>query len=637
MSAEHTNRLIDESSPYLLQHAHNPVDWYPWGEEALERARQEDKPVLLSIGYAACHWCHVMERESFEDEEIAALMNRLFVCIKVDREERPDLDSQYMLAVQLMTQQGGWPLNVFLTPDLKPFYGGTYFPPDDRMGRTSFPRILQAVSDFYHADKTALTSRVGQVIQGITRASALSGSDDAPDTRMATRAYNELSARFDTRYGGFGRAPKFPQPSVLDFLIRYASRSGSRDALEMALFTLRKMARGGMYDHLGGGFHRYSVDDRWLVPHFEKMLYDNALLARLCLDAYRITGDRQYADTTRGTLDYVLRDMISDDGAFFASEDADSEGVEGKFYVWSDEEIEKIAGEDAPLFAALYDVSDGGNWEGANILNVPVDPEIVASRAGVSVEELSSVCSRARDNLLDARAKRVRPGLDDKVLASWNGLMIAALAEAGAALDKPRYVDAAARAARFILDRMVTDGELMRSYRLGVAKIPGFLDDYAYVAAGLLDLYAATWDESWLREAARLTDRMIELFWDDETGGFFTTASHHDELVVRMKDSYDGATPSGNAIAVGVLQRLARMTGRSDYASRADETLRLFSATLRDQPTGHAEMLSNLLFALSPPTEIVVVAPDESPMIAEARRRLAALHLPFAVVVHHDP
>jgi hypothetical protein len=635
---EHTNRLIHESSPYLRQHAHNPVDWYPWGDEAFERARREDKPILVSIGYAACHWCHVMERESFENDSIAALMNERFVCVKVDREERPDVDAQYMLAVQMMGQQGGWPLNVFLTPDLVPFYGGTYFPPEDRYGRPGFPSLLVALDEYYRTEKEDLTNRTERLAFYLAQASAMRPADKAAGGAELRRAYHELSARYDTRYGGFGRAPKFPQPSVLEFLLVYAHRAGQPDALEMVLTTLRNMARGGMYDQIGGGFHRYSVDDRWLVPHFEKMLYDNALLPPVYLAAHQITGDAFAANVVRETLDYVLRDLTSLDGGFYASEDADSEGVEGKFYVWSLDDVTRLLGAaDGGAFAAYYDITEGGNWEGTNILNVPQDVEVVARRLGMEPSAVLEIARRGRRTLFEARERRVRPGLDDKTIAGWNGLMIAALARAGAVLGEPRYVEAAIRGARFMLDALSQDGRLLRTRPAGSRRIAAFLDDYAYVVRGLLDLYEATFDGQWLTEASRLAQTMIRLFWDDESGGFFTTSVEHDRLVSRLKDSHDGATPSGNAVAVGALRRLAVLAGDENYAEKARRTLLLFADSLREQPTGYTEMLVNVAFDETPPKEIVLVGDPSDEALREALQRVRRAYVPGAVVVRLRP
>jgi uncharacterized protein YyaL (SSP411 family) len=635
---EHTNRLVHETSPYLLQHAHNPVDWYPWGDEALARARRENRPILLSIGYAACHWCHVMERESFDNEEIAAIMNELFVSIKVDREERPDLDAVYMLAVQMMTGQGGWPLTVFLTPDLKPFYGGTYFPPEDRFGRPGFPKVLRAVADYYRTERADLARRTDTLAAYLRQAAAPETKETLLNEDVLKRAYNQLTAQFDTQHGGFGRAPKFPQPTVVDFVLRHYRRTRLAEARDMALMTLAKMARGGMFDQLGGGFHRYSVDERWLVPHFEKMLYDNALLPPLYLAAYQLTGDQVFADVARACLDYALRDMRDPNGGFYASEDADSEGVEGKFYVWSLGEVIRLLGDaDGRRFAAYYGVTERGNWEEKNILHVPRDLDVVAAQEGVTPEELRATVERGRRRLLQARSSRARPALDDKVLTGWNGLMISALAQAAAVLEEPKYLQAAERAARFLLNNTWTGGRLLRSHRAGTSKIDAFLEDHAFFVRGLLDLYDASFDSFWLGEAGRLTQQMIAFFWDDDAGGFFTTAEHHDALIVRMKDSYDGATPSGNSVAAAALQRLALLTGNDDFARKAEQTLHLFAQAMKEQPAGHTEMLANLDAHLNGFKEIVIAGDPADAATQAAIRRIRRAYLPNKVVVLVNP
>lgn len=637
-SKKYTNRLIHESSPYLRQHAHNPVDWYPWGEEAFERAHREDKPILLSIGYAACHWCHVMERECFENEAIAELMNERFVCVKVDREERPDVDAQYMLAVQIMGQQGGWPLTVFLTPEGVPFYGGTYFPPEDRYGRPGFPKILIALDEYYRTEKADLLTRTGKIAHYLAQATTMTPSDKIAGEAEIRRAYHELSARYDTRYGGFGRAPKFPQPSLLDFLLVYSRCAHQSEALDMVLTTLRHMARGGIYDQIGGGFHRYSTDERWLVPHFEKMLYDNVLLPPLYLAAYQATGEAFYASIARETLDYVLRDLTSPEGGFYSSEDADSEGVEGKFYVWSFEEVFRLLNEEiAPLFAAYYDVTEEGNWEGTNILHIPYDAEVVARRLGVEPSAVLEAATQGRRVLFEARGNRVRPGLDDKIVAGWNGLAIAALAQAGAALDESRYLEAAERGARYVLENLSANGRLLRTRPSGSRRVEAFLEDYAFMLHGLLELYEATFHPQWLTEAHRLAHMMSSLFWDDEHGGFFTSSAEHDLLIVRMKDSHDGATPSGNALAVASMRRLALLTGEESYREKVLRTLLLFTEGLREQPTAYAEMLANLVFELKPPKEIVLVGRASDPSLREALRHVRRRYLPGGVVVHLDP
>ena len=523
------NRLINETSPYLLQHAHNPVDWYPWGEEALSRSRDEDKPILLSIGYSACHWCHVMERESFEDEAIASLMNANFVNIKVDREERPDLDAVYMEAVQMLTGSGGWPMTVFLTPDGKPFYGGTYFPPTDRMQMPGFPRILLAVIEAYRTNRGEVERVTGQLTQQMGRSGNLAPAQTCFRRTFFTRLTRAWLPILTTRTAALGRPPSFPQPMTPEFLLRYHHHGYNPRALDLVDLTLQKMAHGGMYDQLGGGFHRYSTDAFWLVPHFEKMLYDNALLARLYLHAYQVTGNDLYLRITEETLEYVLREMTDPLGGFYSAQDADSEGVEGKFFVWTPHEIRDVLGEeDGDLFGGFYGVTEAGNFEGSNILNIHTSPEAFALEHGITEEFLGTVVARCRPRLLAAREKRVHPFRDDKVIASWNGLMLRAFAEAGAALKRPDFLAAARANAEFLHGQMFRDGRLLRTFREGQAKLDGFLEDYACVTDGYIALYEATFDRVWLDRAVTLTDTMIELFWDDAVGGFYDTGTEHE-------------------------------------------------------------------------------------------------------------
>ncbi|MCA1594484.1 MAG: thioredoxin domain-containing protein, partial [Acidobacteria bacterium] len=520
----HTNRLVNESSPYLLQHAHNPVDWYAWGEDALGRARNEGKPILLSIGYSACHWCHVMERESFENEEIASLMNEHFVNIKVDREERPDLDQIYMNAVQLMTRHGGWPLTVFLTPDLVPFYGGTYFPPEDRYQMPGFKRVLTSIADAYRKQPDQVAQSAREILAELNQMSRAQASQDALTVSLLDNAFETLSRTYDSRHGGFGSAPKFPAAMNLEFLLRTFNRTGGAKALEMVAHTCRKMAEGGMYDQLGGGFHRYSTDARWLVPHFEKMLYDNALLSRLYLHAYQATGEESFRRIAEETLDYVMREMTDANGGFYSTQDADSEGVEGKFFVWDiDEIIELLGAEDGYLFCAYYDVTAGGNFEEKNILNISRPVEAVAREMNVSVERLREALESGRRKLFDVRESRVKPGRDEKVLTAWNGLMLESFAEASAILDRNDYRLLAERNAQFILEHLSKDGLLLHVYNRGQAKLNGYLDDYSFVSSGLLTLFETTGTLRWLEAAASLTEKMIEEFWDDTEGGFFYT------------------------------------------------------------------------------------------------------------------
>ena len=592
MSEQHTNRLINETSPYLLQHAHNPVDWYPWGPEALERAEKEDKPILLSIGYAACHWCHVMEHESFEDPEIAALMNQNFVCVKVDREERPDIDSIYMDAVQAMTGQGGWPMTMFLTPAGEPFYGGTYFPPVDGHGLPSFRRLLESVAHTWHERRAEVQAQGRKLAEHIAVLSAPKPSREPLDSMLLTSAFAEPSRSFDSTRGGFGGAPKFPQAPLLTFLLR-----GTDDAKQMVFTTLDHMARGGIYDQVGGGFHRYSVDGEWLVPHFEKMLYDNAQLARLYVNAWQASGDHFYGRIASETLEYLLRDMRHESGAFYSSEDADSEGIEGKFYVWDYEEFMSIA----PDAAGYYGATKEGNFEGTNILT--------AGEGNPPVE--------ARAALLNERSKRVRPGLDDKILTSWNALAVAAFAEAGAALERADFREAAEIAAEFLLDKMRPDGRLLHSFKDGRARILGMLEDYAYLVEALITLWEATLEPRWINEAIELARQMLDLFGDSSEGGLYSTGSDHERLIVRQKEISESATPSPMGIASLVLQRLSVITGDHQLATKGVEILRLAHPYLQKAPQAVPSFLSALDFYLSTPKEIVVVAreaPDMSPL-----------------------
>jgi len=608
----HANRLARETSPYLLQHAHNPVDWYPWGPEAFERARQDDRPVLLSVGYSACHWCHVMERESFEDEEIAALMNRLFVNIKVDREERPDVDQIYMQAVQSMTGRGGWPMTVFLTPDGVPFYGGTYFPPVDRHGMPAFPRLLEAVAEAYRSRRGEVVESGRQLLEQMSQSERLRQSASLLTEEILFAAYQHLSQQFDEREGGVGPAPKFPQPMTWELLLRFWKRSGNPRALEMARTTLTRMARGGMYDQLGGGFHRYSVDNHWLVPHFEKMLYDNSQLASLYLHGWLATGDHDYRRVVEETLDYLLREMTHEAGGFFSAQDADSEGVEGKFFVWSAADLRAALPDAAMAEAALafWGVNDGANFEGHSILFVPRSPEEVAQQLGVSTARLAALIAESRRILYALREKRVHPGLDDKVLASWNGLALAAFAEAGRVLGRADYVAAAARNAEFLTSAMVHDGRLMRSWKVGQARIKGYLEDYAMVGTGLLALYEATFDRRWLDESRRLADEALSIFWDADKEVFFDTGTDQEALVVRPRNLFDNAVPSGSSAAIDWLLRLSVFFGEERYEALALKALRPMADLMRRHPTGFARYLGALDFHLGPVAEIALVWAD---------------------------
>jgi uncharacterized protein YyaL (SSP411 family) len=585
------NALARETSPYLRQHRDNPVDWLPWGDEALSRAREEDRPLLVSIGYSACHWCHVMERESFEDAETAAQMNERFVCVKVDREERPDVDAVYMEAVQLMTGQGGWPLNVFVTPEQVPFYGGTYFPPAPRYGMPSWRQVLAAVAEAWEQRRDEIREQGERMASRLAGASLLEPSAEPMRAAALDAAVAGLRAQFDSVDGGWGRAPKFPQASVLEFLLRRGESS-------MSLFTLRSMAGGGIHDQVGGGFARYSVDATWTVPHFEKMLYDNALLARAYLHGYQVSGDELLRRTAEETLEWALREMRAPDGGFSSALDADSEGVEGKFYVWTVDELREVLGADAPVAIAWFGATAQGNFAevpGANVLESRGPEPDAETRA------------RIRARLLEARERRVRPGLDDKRLAAWNALMISALADAGAVLDRPDLLDAARATAAFVLERMRDDhGRLLRTFNAGEARLGAYLEDHAFLLEALLTLHEATFEERWFVEARALADTLVERFADPERGGFFSTADDHEVLVARRKDLEDSPIPSGGSAAAFGLLRLAALTGEHEYERHAEGQLRLLHELARSHPGAFGHLLQALDFHLGPTRELAL-------------------------------
>ena len=631
------NRLIDETSPYLLQHAHNPVEWYPWGDEALARAQEEDKPILLSIGYSACHWCHVMERESFENDDIAALMNEHFINIKVDREERPDLDAVYMEAVHALTGSGGWPMTVFLTPDGRPFYGGTYFPPEDRGNMPGFPRLVEAISDAYRTRRGEVLQSINQLMGHLGQSARMPRSLDPLINDTMHRAYQALAPAFDHELGGFGNAPKFPQPMIYEFLLRYHRMSNNPRALEMAEATLQAMARGGMYDQVGGGFHRYSTDRRWLVPHFEKMLYDNALLARLYLHAFQATGDPAYRRVATEILDYVVREMTDSAGGFYSSQDADSEGEEGKFFVWTLEELAEVLGpEEGELVAAYFGASQVGNFEGSNILYLPHDADEFATAAGLSSDQLEGVVQSVREKLLEARETRVHPARDDKVLAGWNGLMLQAFAEAAAVLDRDDYRRVAIDNATFILREMRPDGRLLRSYKDGQARVLGYLEDYAFVADGLLYVYELTFDRQWINEARALADDMIDLFWDEDLGFFYETGKDAEQLVVRPRELFDNAIPCGGSMAAHLLQRLSIFTGEQSYGQKAATTLRGVQNIVAEHPMGMGNWLAAIDFYVTPVKEVVVIGPQADSATRGLLETVHAGYLPNKVVAGGD-
>jgi uncharacterized protein YyaL (SSP411 family) len=634
------NRLADEKSPYLRAHARDPVDWYPWGEEAFARARADDKPVFLSIGYSTCHWCHVMQRESFRDGEVAALLNEHFVCVKVDREERPDVDHVYMTACQIMTGGGGWPLTVIMTPDGQPFFAGTYFPKEARFGRVGMRELVPRVAELWNARRGELAATSAEVTGLLERMSFDRGGELGPETLAA--AFEQLRENFDPRWGGFGGAPKFPTPHNYYFLLRYARRAGDERARAMVEASLSAMRRGGVYDHVGFGFHRYATDAAWRVPHFEKMLYDQALLASAYVGAGQATGDPRYEAVAREVFTYVLRDMASPEGAFYAAEDADSEGVEGKFYLWTESELrEVLADEEAALIIDVFNVEAEGNFAdatgepgGANVLYMDRDLSEVAAERGVAEDVLRTRLEAAREKLFRARERRVRPARDDKILADWNGLMVAALAQGARAFDEPAYAEAGARAAAFILANMRDgDGRLYHRHRDGEAGVAGFLDDYAFLTWGLLELYEATFDVAFLKVALELAAATVALFRDGANGGFFYTAADAESLVVRKKELYDGAVPSGNAVAALNLLRLARLTGDASWEEKAAATMRAFGGTVAKAPASFTFMMTALDFALGPSYEVVVAGEAEAEDTREMLRALGRAYVPNASVV----
>ncbi len=639
------NRLAAESSPYLLQHANNPVDWYPWGDEAWARARAEDKPVLISIGYAACHWCHVMERESFEDDQIAAIQNDLVVSIKVDREERPDVDEIYMDAQQMLHGHGGWPLNVFCTPDGRPFFGGTYFPPQRRTGMPGWTDVLQGVTRAFREQRQQVEQQATELTRHLNLRVELAGEElsESPAQTRA-RAADALLQSADRTHGGFGGAPKFPQPYYLQLLVQQAldpSASNRNDARRQLALTLRQMAQGGIYDQLAGGFHRYAVDAVWLVPHFEKMLYDNALLIPLYLDAHRLTNPQSdlppsagdmpkaeeehslFARIARETADYLLNDLQTPDGAFYASTDADSEGVEGKYFVWTRDELHELLDQqDAEIACRFWGVDVGGNWEGNTILTAAQSPQDVARWLDRPLVDVEASIDRSRRALLHHRAQRIPPATDTKIIAAWNGMAIDALAKAGAVLDEPRFTDAAARAATFILSQMRTDdGRLLRIHAAGRASIEAFVEDYAALADGMISLYETTGDETWFSAARDIADDMIERFWDHDGGGFFTVGRGGEQLIAQRKPAQDGATPSGNALAARALARLYALTAEGRYADLIEAMRAAFSAYLSKAPT-MLGLLVSVQDWLAQHRSVALVGPPDDPHIAEMLRRL---------------
>jgi hypothetical protein len=661
---EHTNRLAQEKSPYLLQHAHNPVDWYPWGDEAFAKARRENKPIFLSVGYSTCHWCHVMAHESFENEEIAAVMNREFVNIKVDREERPDVDRVYMTFVQATTGGGGWPMSVWLTPDLKPFVGGTYFPPEERYGQPAFRTVLERIATAWKENHDKIVDQGGKIVEALRESQSAATAEGKIDAAILDAAYRQLERSYDSKEGGFGNAPKFPRPVALNFLTRFYARDPNgepgKHALEMTLFTLRKMAAGGMHDHIGGGFHRYSVDRYWHVPHFEKMLYDQAQLATSYLDAFQITRDRQYESVARDILDYVARDMAPKEGGFFSAEDADSpvvaadadhgrfETKEGAFYVWTEKEIDVALGNAADIFAFHYGVQPHGNapegsdpqgeFRGKNIL---IERHTIAETAQhfkKTGEEVTNSLAQSRAKLFSIRAKRPRPHLDDKIIAAWNGLMISAYARAARILDEPRYLEIAARAAKFLRTNLYEEKSklLYRNYRDGRSDIEGFADDYAFVIQGLLDLYEASFDVEWLKFAVELQQTQDRFFFDEKNGGYFSTSGKDESVFLRMKDDNDSAEPAASSVAALNLFRLAQFRDDKQIAERARKTTETFAATLSHFPSAMPQMLVALDYSLSKPRQIVIAGKKDAPETKTLLREVNTHFLPETILCLAD-
>jgi hypothetical protein len=634
------NRLIHEKSPYLLQHAYNPVDWYPWGEEAFEAAKAQDKPVFVSIGYSSCHWCHVMEKESFENEEVAKLMNAAFVCIKVDREERPDLDSAYMAVCQAMGRSCGWPLNVIMTAHKKPFFAASYIPKDGRFGLAGMVDLVPQIEDIWKTRRSDLENLGEDITHRIETFEKRTGGEELGKDVMDD-AYEKLVLSFDEENGGFGRAPKFPSPHNLIFLLRYWSRTKEKNALKMAEKTLRAMRTGGIFDQVGFGFHRYSTDAKWLVPHFEKMLYDQALLALANTEAFQATGAGKFKVTAKEALTYVLRDLASPEGVFYAAEDADTEGEEGKFYLWTEEEIKKaLPSEDVNLAIRLLGIKAGGNYteagrnrSGRNILHLAEPLEQVASESQLTVDELILRLGRICNVLFKAREKRVRPAKDDKILVDWNGLMIAALAKASSVFGEPRYLQAAVKAAGFFLEKMMdANGTLYHRYAKGETAIEGFLDDYAFLVWGLLEIYESSFEEAYLQAAGELTTTMISRFWDSEDGGFYSTAKIADNAVPRRKEVYDGAVPSGNSVALLNLLRLSLFTGEAKYRELASRVIRVFSEDVKRSPAAHTFMLVGVDFAIGPAYKVILAGDSKEDSMQRMLNALKTRYLPKMVV-----
>lgn len=635
-----TNRLALESSPYLLQHAHNPVNWYPWSDQAFEIAAKEKKPVLLSIGYSTCHWCHVMEEESFEDLEIAQYLNQNYVAIKVDREQRPDVDAVYMAAVQAFSGSGGWPMTVWMTPDRKPFYGGTYFPArdGDRGARMGFLTLLKRLREAYDAQPDKIMQQSEELVRAVQAQTSPQAGEKLPSVQTLHEAYFWYKNQFDPIYGGFGMAPKFPRPVSLEFLFHYGARAQEPKAIEMATFTLKKMARGGMYDQLGGGFHRYSVDHLWLVPHFEKMLYDNAQLVIAYLEAYQLTQDQEFADLAKETLDYVVREMTHPQGGFYSATDADSEGEEGKFFVWSKKEIIDVLGDkDGSIFCEFYGVTEEGNFEGQNILHVQVPKSEFAKKLQISLSELVSILTKSKEKLYQVRLKRIPPITDDKILAAWNGLMIGAFARGAFVLNESKFLNVASKAADFVLTNLREKDQLYRSFREGKAQFKAYLDDYAFLSFGLLELFEASGETRWLKQARELTDTLLKEFWDEKNSGFFMTSQRHEKLLTREKPYYDGAEPSGNSVAAMNLLRLESLTTETKYGLYAEKIFKAFEEILEKVSHASPYLLAAFDYHLDRAKEIVLVSSKSNLGNTELVKELQKQYLPNRVImmVHH--
>jgi uncharacterized protein len=628
-----SNRLINEKSLYLLEHAFNPVEWYPWGDEAFVKAKRENKPIFLSIGYSTCHWCHVMAHESFENDGIASILNKNFVSIKVDREERPEIDEIYMRAVMSMHGQGGWPLSVFLTPELKPFYGGTYFPPVPRHGLPAFPQLLEFISDLWAKKRDEIIKDSEE----LTRSLQSSYSRNQPGeltTSVLDECYGQLISVFDEQYGGFSTAPKFPLPNYLEFLLRYYKRSKKETALKVVKRTLQCMAAGGIHDQLGGGFHRYSTDRFWLVPHFEKMLYDNAQLAKVYLEAFQLTGDDSLISTATDTLEWMLREMRSPEGGFYSAQDADTPDGEGFYYTWTPEELRKALGaEDSRMVQEFYRVTDEGNFEdGRSILSVNQGLKQVVSKHGPDPDATGQILKNSKAKLLAVRQTRRRPLTDDKVISSWNGLAISAFASAYQVTGQQKYLDAASDAAGFLLHNLMKGDRLMRRYQGGEVAFEGALEDYAFVVSALIDMYETTFHASWLRQGIALTEKMIELFWDSAAGGFFNSSG---DLILKVKDSYDGPTPSGNSVAALSLLRLSGLTGEENYRLKAEQTLKIFSNAMEASPSSHTYLMCALDFWFGS-REIVVAGPIDDSFSRQAKVEIWKRYLPDKVLASTD-